>query len=266
MDISSQFTMRFFRGPTVNFFPRFCVIFLLLSTGIAQAAATPGYELLDDLLMRNVLRGFVDYDGLSEDARFDTVIDQIGATDAAMLDSEPARLAFYINAYNALAIKGVLDGLSPASRRGRSKFFERTRFLVLGQEISLSALEQDRIIPVGDPRIHFAIVCASLSCPRLSSRAYLSSDLNTQLHDAARQFINDPTRNRFDLERRIAFVSMIFKWYEADFAKAGGSVQQYLARFVDDARIQDGLRLDEFELRYEEYDWNLNGRFAGQKK
>jgi len=77
------------------------------------------------------------------------------------------------------------------------------------------------------------------------------------------RFINDPTRNRFDLSRRIAFLSMIFKWYAEDFERAGGTLQQYLARFVTDAEVQDALRLDQFELRYVEYDWHLNGLFSG---
>jgi hypothetical protein len=234
----------------------------LLAMSAPMAAMAPDYELLDDLLLQNVHRGFVDYDGLNADPRFPLFVEQIGQADPTGLKTNNDRLAFYINAYNALVIKGILDGLSPESRGGRKKFFDRNRFLVLGEEISLSALETDRIIPLGDPRIHFAIVCASLSCPRLSSRAYLSADIDNQLHEIARQFINDPTRNRFDLERRIAFISMIFERYEEDFTNAGGSVQRYLARFVDDGRVQDALRLDEFELRYETYDWNLNGNFS----
>jgi hypothetical protein len=236
---------------------------LLLVTGIARATTHPDYDLFDDLLLQNVRRGFVDYDGLNADSRFPTFIRQIGMADAEVMKSTGDQLAFYINAYNALAIQGILDGLSPGSRFGRSKFFDRAKFIVLGEEISLSTLEHERIIPIGDPRIHFAIVCASLSCPRLSSRAYVSADINNQLHESARQFINDPTRNRFDLERRIAFISMIFEWYEDDFVTAGGTVQQYIARFVNDARVQDALRLDEFELRYETYDWSLNGHYGG---
>ena len=58
---------------------------------------------------------------------------------------------------------------------------------------------------------------------------------------------------------------MIFRWHEEDFQRAGGSIQQYLSRFVNDARVQDALHLDEFELRYEEYDWNLNGYFSVKK-
>ena len=83
------------------------------------------------------------------------------------------------------------------------------------------------------------------------------------LPDSDVRFLNDPTRNRFDLDRRIAFLSMIFKWYAEDFERAGGTTQQYLARFVVDAEVQDVLRVHQFELRYVKYDWNLNGHFNG---
>jgi hypothetical protein len=233
-----------------------CLPFVLTT---ATAATSPNFRLFDDLLLRNVQRGFVDYDGLKADPRFPEFVDQLGQADPQMLDTNREQLAFYINAYNALVIKNVLDGLTPQSKRSRKQFFQKNKFLVLGEEMSLSTLEKERIIPIGDPRIHFAIACASLSCPRLSSNAYLSGDIDSQLHDAATRFINDPTRNRFDLERRIAFISSIFDTYGEAFSAAGGSVQQYMARFVNDARVQDALRLNEFELNYEAQDWSLNG-------
>lgn len=247
----------------------YCRVGILLLTliipatmNIATAGSMPDYALWDELLMQNVRNGFINYDGLNRDSRFLEFVGQIGSADPEAIETKGQRLAFYINAYNALAIKSILDDNSPASSAGRKRFLKREKHLVSNQEITLFALEHETIMPIGDPRIHFAIVCASLGCPRLASRAYLPENIDLQLHDSARNFINDHTRNRFDLERRIAFISMIFKWYGDDFQKAGGSVQQYLARFVDDARVQDALRLDEFELRFEDYNWDLNGYYG----
>lgn len=242
-----------------------CACAALLAFSVGAPASTPDFLLFDELLLQNVRNGYVDYDGFAADDRFGDFVAQIGASPATAVAGPDAGLAFYINAYNALAIQGILNGQSPASWWGRRKFFKRQQFTVLGQQVSLETLEHERIASRGDPRIHFAIVCASMSCPRLSSRAYQVEQINVQLHDAAHRFINDPTRNRFDLERRIAFLSMIFDWYSADFAKAGGSVQRYLARFVDDAEVQEALRAEEFELRYVEYDWNLNGFYSRSK-
>ena len=240
-----------------------CAAALLICS--SAAANTPSFDVFDELLLQNVRSGFVNYDGFLADPRFESVVQTVGENSPAVVEGADNGLAFYINAYNALAIRGILNGNSPSSWWGRRKFFKKQEFAVLGERISLETLEHERIVPLGDPRIHFAIVCASMSCPRLASRAYRADDINTQLHDAAVLFINDPVRNRFDVERRIAFVSMIFDWYEDDFATAAGSVQRYLARFVDNAEAQEALRADEFELRFVEYDWNLNGHFSREK-
>jgi len=235
---------------------------LIFNFSIIAAGNVPDYETFNELLLQNVRNGYVDYDGFALGSGLPVFIGQIGGSDPAALRTQDDELAFFINAYNALAIQGILDGRSPVNLWGRYRFFKRQKYLVLGEMINLQDLERDQIIPIGDPRIHFAIVCASLSCPRLSSRAYEPNTVNLQLHDATVRFINDPTRNRFDLDRRIAFLSMIFKWYIDDFEKAGGTLQQYLARFVIDAEVQNALRFDQFEIRYVEYDWHLNGRFS----
>jgi hypothetical protein len=236
------------------------------SAGISAASAgdLPAFASYDEILLQNVRNGYVDYDRFSSDGRFESFIEQLGAADVAPPETDEERLALYINAYNAFAIQGILNGESPATWWGRRSFFKRQKYSLNSEIISLETLEHERIIPIGDPRIHFAIVCASLSCPRLSSNAYRAESINVQLHDAAKRFINDSTRNRFDLDRRIAFLSKIFEWYAEDFEAAGGSTQRYLARFVNDAQVQDALRSDEFELRYLEYDWNLNGRLTGK--
>ena len=246
---------------------------IFLSLIVAAASAwpgsslgnTPGFDAFDELLLQNVRNGFVDYDGIAGDERFIAFVDDLADSPQSALGGPDGGMAFYLNAYNALAIQGILDGGSPESPRSRRKFFRKKQYFLLGEPITLEELERERIMSMGDPRIHFAIVCASMSCPRLASRAYRPQQINTQLHEAARRFVNDPTRNRFDLDRRIAFVSKIFEWYADDFAQAGGSVQRYLARFVEDAEVQDALRAEEFEMRHVEYDWSLNGYLSGGK-
>lgn len=234
----------------------------LLTVGASARANTPDIDEFEELLLQNVRNGFIDYDGLAADDRFGHFIDQIGATIPGDGDKTDAGLAFYINAYNALAIQGIIDGRSPVTRGGRKRFFQRQKFRVLGENLSLDAIERKYLAASGDPRIYFAISCASMACPRLSSHAYRPETINLQLHDAARRFINDPTRNRFDLERRIAFLSTIFERHAEDFIQAGGSLQRYLARFVNDAEVQEALRAGEFELRFIEGDWGLNGYFS----
>lgn len=239
-----------------------CLLLILASAATARAQS-PDYDTLDAILARNVRNGFVDYNGVAAEPGFDAFIARLGALQPTDLATGSAQLAFYINAYNALAMQGILNGRSPSGWWGRRKFFGQRAYRVLGETISLQTLEHERLVQFDEPRIHFAIVCASLSCPRLSSRAYRPATIDEQLHAAATGFINDPTRNRFDPDRRIAFLSKIFSWYEQDFIAAGGTLQRYLARFAADARVQDMLRRDEFDVRFVDYDWALNGRFDG---
>jgi hypothetical protein len=231
---------------------------------LPATASLPDPDDLDAVLLRNVRNGFVDYDGIRADPAFDRYLAGLASATESDLDTPEVRLAFLINAYNALAIRGILDGYSPSSWFGRNNYFKRREYGLLGGQTTLEELEHDRILPLGDPRAHFAIVCASLSCPRLASGAYDPDQLDAQLESAARAFANDPTRNRFDVQRRMAFLSSIFDWYEADFVRAAGSVQKFLARYVSDPAVAGLLAQDGFEVRFVDYDWDLNGVYRGR--
>jgi hypothetical protein len=238
--------------------PTLLVATLALAAGLARAD-TPDYRQWDGVLVRNVRNGFVDYDGIRADPAFARFVAQLGTTTLAELPDRSARLAFYINAYNALAIQGVLNGDSPASLLGRRTFFRGRRYRVLGEDLTLDDLEKARLAALGEPRVHFAIACASLSCPRLASRAYWPATVEVQLDAAARAFVNDPTRNRYDAARGLAFLSSLFDWYADDFAGAGGSVQGYLAGYVRDPALAARLAAGQLDATYVPYDWNLNG-------
>ena len=175
------------------------------------------------------------------------------------LASSEEQLAFWINTYNALAIKGIIDGGSPSSFFGRIGYFKTTTYEAGGKTISLYDLERDVIIPLGEPRIHFAIVCASFSCPMLRSEAYTAEHLDEQLELNARRFINDPTRNRFDRGSKVAHLSKIFDWFPEDFEKHSGTVLGYVANYVDDPELAKELRDGGYKIKYLKYDWSLNG-------
>lgn len=239
-------------------------VLLLGLVCLPALASLPDVDNLDAVLLRNVRNGFVDYDGIRADPAFERFVTGLATATEADLETPEARLAFLINAYNALAIRGILDGYAPTSWLGRRAYFQRREYDLLGGTTTLEQLEQGRILPLDEPRVHFALVCASLSCPRLASDAFDSATLDAQLDAAARAFANDPTRNRFDVQRRIAFLSSIFDWYQADFIRAAGSVQQYLARYVSDPAAAELLAKDGFEVRFVAYDWDLNGVYRGK--
>ena len=211
----------------------------------------------DALLQEAVSNGHVEYRQWADNPRFDALVQQIATTDVSGMTRDE-KLVFYINAYNILAARGILDGSSPDSLLGRYVYFKRDKYPVAGDRISLHALEHELIRPLGEPRIHFAIVCASQSCPILQSHAYTLERLEEQLDSAARQFINDVERNRFDVGERRANLSSIFDWFEDDFVDAAGSLQAYIAPYVD-GEVAALLREGAFSVRYLDYDWDLNG-------
>lgn len=212
----------------------------------------------DRLLGSAVSNGQVEYSRWRDNPRFDALVEQVGLTETGGMDRSQ-KLAFYINAYNLLAARGILDGRSPDGVLGRYLYFKRDKYLVSGEQISLHQLEHEWIRPLKEPRIHFAIVCASQSCPILQSEAYTAERLDEQLQQAAQGFINDASRNRFDPAGGRAEISMIFKWFEEDFLEASGSIQAYLAPFVADSRAVSLLSREGFDISYLEYDWSLNG-------
>lgn len=236
----------------------------LLSDQPAITAPRPGsapqaaiHRSFDEVLRANVADGKVNYPGIAQDPRFADYLEQLKVEPA--FGSREQELAYWINAYNALAIKGILDGKSPASFLGRIVYFKTTDYPVGGKKIDLYDLEREILIPLGEPRIHFAIVCASASCPKLRSEAYTADRLEQQLEVNARAFINDPTRNHLDREHKIAYLSKIFDWFDRDFEQHSGSVQRYVARYVDDPELAKALENERYRIKHLKYDWNLNG-------
>lgn len=218
------------------------------------------HQLFDELLRASVLDGRVDYPAIQADGRFGAYVSQLNRVDPTGLPTARDQLAFWINAYNAFAIKGILDGYSPSTLAGRYRYFLGRDYRVGGEKITLYDLERNLLIPdFHEPRMHFAIVCASRSCPKLRDEAYQAGRLDAQLDERARAFINDPARNRFDREKKVASLSMIFKWFEEDFSAQAGSLLGYVARYVADQDLARDLAASPYTVEYLEYDWRLNG-------
>jgi len=217
------------------------------------------YASWDGLLRDHVHDGAVDYPAISRDGRLGDFVDALRRGRFTKETTREQRLAFLINGYNALVIASVLQGGSPASLGGRYAFFWRTAHGIAGESITLYDLENKRIRRYDEPRIHFALVCASHSCPKLRSQAYFPELLEEQLLAATEDFVNDPTRNRFDAAARTARVSRIFDWYEEDFTAAHGTIAAYISRYVADPDVARGLAGRGWKLRFLPYDWTLNG-------
>lgn len=221
------------------------------------------------LLKRHVdADGLVDYAGFRRDGEvLDEYLYRLQNTDPAKLASDDERFAFWINAYNAFTLKVVLATLpkDPADwdrySLGQVKSadgvtaWKATRFKIGSEVVSLDRIENGILRPTWkDGRVHAAVNCASMSCPRLQPFAFDAAHLQEQLDAAARAWVNDPLRNR--VGGPAPEISAIFKWYAADFPDGPGA---FLARFASKAEDRARLPgLNEASVVYLDYSWALN--------
>lgn len=218
------------------------------------------HQIWGHIVQAHVHDGQVDYSAIQAEGKLDDYLRDLNRIDPTSLPRRQDQLAFWINAYNAFAVKGILDRYSPTTLWGRYRYFIGRDYRVGGTAINLYDLERRVLIEqFREPLMHFAIVCASASCPRLQPWAYQPDQLDRQLDRVARAFINDPTRNRFDRTQKIASLSMIFEWFEKDFVDNAGSVLTYIARYVEDPELAKELTQPGYRIEYLEYDWSLNG-------
>jgi hypothetical protein len=176
--------------------------------------------------------------------------------------SEAEEKAFWINAYNAVIVSGVLQGYTAESLLSRKRLFNWFTVRIAGQERTPDEIEHQILRKkFPDPRIHFALVCASSSCPKLRREAYVPERLDTQLDEATRAFLTDSTRNRIDAQS--VALSRIFEWFAEDFKTNAGSVAMFARRFVAEEK-KARLNLDDSDLHYLDYDWTLNAQ-PGQR-
>lgn len=185
--------------------------------------------------------------------------------DIEVLDRESA-IAFLINLYNALTIQQVLqkypiDSIRPSflgipNWLAFLRFFIKKRYVLKGQSLSLNAIEHTILRErFQEPRIHFALVCASEGCPLLRSGAYWPDQLNQQLEEDANRFINNPDKVRYEPGDQMLYCSKIFKWYQEDFLTVADSIQTYISRYLADAEPSPTI-----PVTYLPYSWRLNQR------
>ncbi len=244
-----------------------------------QTEQRSNYDVSDyDRLLRTYVtkEGWVDYAGLArERVALNRFLEQIANVSPNGLKDSSERLAFWINAYNACTLADVLDAVygKHKSVRQVSGFFDGRKHAVAREQLTLDEIEK-RGRDLHDPRIHFAIVCASTSCPKLQKFAYTGQALDRQLDQAAREFLADPKRGlRFDPERNKVRVSPIFEWYAGDFTgtssaagslwarvKATASGSELLEFITQYAPPEVAQRVKESTpaLHYFSYDWSLN--------
>lgn len=218
----------------------------------------------------------VDYAGWRKDrAALDRYLASLSAQprEAFAGWSVAQRRAFLINAYNAWTVDLILrsDPDLQSIRDLGSLFsspWKRRYFELFGDEESLDGIEHGLLRGApdyDDPRIHFAVNCASIGCPALRPEAYRADDLDAQLEDQARRFLRDGSRNRWDAKAGTLYLSKIFDWYAKDFDlpfRGGQSRAHFLAQYATELGVSAAetarLEAGEIEIEFLDYDWTLN--------
>ncbi len=214
------------------------------------------------------------YTGFAQDrATLKSYLDSLSGVSATEYAGwkKPEQLTFLINAYNAFTVEKILtrypdlksirDFGSVFGNPWKDKFFS-----LFGKPMTLDGIEQDTIRAPGafdDPRIHFAVNCASIGCPMLREEAYVPDRLDRQLEEQAERFLSDRTRNRYAGD--VLEVSKIFDWYKKDFSsgyRGIASVEQFLGKYAtllaDKPEDQKAVREGKVKVKYLDYDWSLN--------
>jgi len=237
---------------------------ILGSMGLAPSGRAKGEidnSLYAQLLNKYVKEGVVDYQGFkNEEEKLDQYLKGLENVDSKSL-SRNERFAFYVNAYNAWTIKLILSaypGVESIKDLG-SLFkspWKKKIVRVDGDVITLDNIEHDILRPdFKDPRVHFAVNCASKGCPPLRSEPYQGGILDQQLEEMTIAFINNPATNRLD--GNTLYVSSIFKWFSEDFN------DDVIGFFLKYAKGEIKKRLetnrDNIKIKYLDYDWTLNG-------
>jgi len=200
----------------------------------------------------------VDYRGIAGDPDWPTLIRSLETGPAP--SARDAQLAFWINAYNVLAIDVVLGGYPVESIRDLGSFlspvWDRPAGRVAGARRTLGEIEHEILRPLSEPRIHAAIVCASTSCPSLRREAFRAERLETQLEAGMRSFLAEP-RKGSRLADDTLLLSKIFDWFEEDF-EAHGGLRAYLLPRLPEATAARWREDPDLRVRHLDYDWSLN--------
>jgi hypothetical protein len=232
------------------------VLLIILSSFVSFAGIGEpkmDHSAWDRLLQKHVSAlGNVSYEGFKKDqVVLDAYLNSLSATIPESNWTRNEAMAYWINAYNAYTIKLMLNNypLKSIMDVNGGKAWDLKFIDLKGEKYSLNNMEHDILREkYFDPRIHFAVNCASISCPKLSNSAYFAEGLDAKLDKAAKEFINNSSKN--DISAYVAQISKLFDWYKDDFTK-NGTVKDYINKYST-------TKLTVNNISYKEYNWNIN--------
>ena len=242
------------------------ILFSLIMVPTASAMVFD-HSPLDQILKAYVDdEGLVDYKAIARDPRFHNYMDRLKTAGIDEMTTD-GRLAFWINAYNAVTIDKVIrwkpkKSVRETAIRGlwtSTKFFTSRENMVAGKQMSQDDIEHEILRKqFNDPRIHFAIVCASYSCPKLARYAFSEEHVQRQLEEETRKYINSDRGTRIDYAENTLYLSKIFDWFAGDFESKSGSVLAFIRPYLKEDAMRFLARGPKIE--YLHYNWALNAR------
>ena len=220
--------------------------------------------------------GLVDYAGLQTEGRdeLQLFIDSIADFDVGSLETDAEKIAFWINAYNAMTVWQVVERYPLESVRdvgalfGLVGGFFKQEMRIAGEDRSLDDIEHGILrAEYPDARIHWTLVCAAFGCPRLVNRPYLPSDLDSVLTAQAYEFLAQPRALQIDHESEAVYLSRYFDWYAGDFEAETDTVIDYVLQYApEDAATWIRDHRDSLQIRFVDYDWTLNDQAKGPRR
>ncbi len=203
----------------------------------------------------------VDYPAIKKDPAYSKLIADLKSFSPATLKTPKEKMTFWINVYNIMAVKMVVDHYPVDSIKDAGSLFtsvwKKEVGVVGGKEVTLNDIEHEILRKMGDPRIHVAIVCASVSCPDLRTETYTADRLDAQLDDQFKQFLENRGKGlQIDRGKGRVTLSKIFDWFEEDFEPKGG-VLPFLSRYAPE-KDRTFLKKGNLDVSYLDYNWDLN--------
>jgi hypothetical protein len=271
---------------------------VLTAAGVLAVEETKRVFSYDDYAA--VLKDHVDDNGMVNYKKLKATPQKLNALITAMSKvdqksyerwNKEEKIALWINAYNALTLKAIVDNYPIKSSFFRSRIYPKNsirqipgvwskiKFNVMGQDLTLGHIEHEILRKkFNEPRIHTAMVCAAMGCPPLLNKPYIAQRLNEQLDERTRRFITNPTKFRIDRNTGVVYLSPIFKWFKGDFVnkyaldkniskhgKEVSSVLNFIAGHLEKPD-RDYLLAGNFKIKYLKYDWSLNEQQIKGKK
>lgn len=229
-----------------------------------QIDHTPYDQLLKKYVDKNGLVNYKSWQANSSDrAALQNYLDELGKGDPKKVAKREAKLAYWINAYNAVTIEGILQVYPTTSIRNHTarvwgyNIWKNLYFHAGGQKFNLDSIEHQILRSMGEPRIHFAIVCASMGCPRLLNEAYTSQRLEEQLTRNTTDFFSRAQNLQVDADENTLRLSSIMSWFGEDFGKNSTEQIQTVAEYFPDS-AKAFVSKGGYRVAYVEYDWKLN--------